>query len=126
MNQAKTHSQMNTAINIQNKAAEYDFDWKTISPVFDKLEEEIAELKQAIDEAQYEHIQSELGDILFVVANLARHLKLDPDQALQKTNTKFENRFNYVLNSLKIESFKHDHDLKTMEAQWQKSKTLFP
>ncbi len=114
------------AISIQQEAAEYRFDWKQLEPVFDKLNEEIDELKQAISAEQADEIQSELGDILFVIANIARHLKLDPDAALEKTNTKFNNRFNFVLEHLNITNTEHTHSLKAMEQQWQLAKKDYP
>ncbi len=114
------------AIAIQQKAAQYRFDWKQLDPVFDKLNEEINELKQAIDTHQHNDIESELGDVLFVLANIARHLKLDPDIALEKTNTKFNNRFNFVLERLNISDTEHTHSLKAMEQQWQLAKKDFP
>jgi uncharacterized protein YabN with tetrapyrrole methylase and pyrophosphatase domain len=82
-------------VKLQNKAARVGFDWPSIEPVFAKLEEEIAELKEVArpgDEAAAE----ELGDLLFVVANIARHLKIDPEHALRLANDKFERRFRAV------------------------------
>lgn len=114
------------AINMQNHAAQYRFDWPDLLPVFDKLEEEITELKEAIESQDKKHISAEFGDILFVIANIARHLNLDPEHALEHTNQKFENRFNHVLKSLNITQSEHAHSLETMETAWQKSKTLFP
>lgn len=114
------------AIDLQEHAAEYQFDWKHINPVFDKLYEEIEELQSAIDTDNKNDIAAEFGDILFVMANIARHLNIDPNAALEKTNVKFSNRFNYVLKSLKINQTQHDHSLETMESEWQKSKKHFP
>jgi len=82
------------ALKLQAAAAEVGFDWPAIAPVFDKLQEEIAELKEALANGANEAKQrDELGDVLFVCANLARHLKIDPNQALRSTNAKFERRF---------------------------------
>lgn len=114
------------AILIQQHAAQYRFDWKQLSPVLDKLEEEINELKEAISNNNSDEIQSEFGDVLFVMANIARHLNIDPDKALEKTNTKFNKRFNFVLEQLNINNEQHSHSLKTMEDQWQLSKKDFP
>ena len=114
------------AISIQQHAAEYRFDWKQLEPVFNKLDEEISELKHAISEKNPENIQSEFGDVLFVMANIARHLTIDPDFALEKTNTKFNNRFSFVLNSLNITDTNHSNSLNAMEQQWQLSKKDFP
>ena len=87
------------AIKLQNKAAKVGFDWPSLAPVFAKLNEEIAELEEAIatthgpDRAA---IEEEFGDLLFVVANVARHLKLDPEAALRAANAKFTRRFRYI------------------------------
>ena len=75
------------AIKLQNKAAKVGFDWPSLAPVFDKLNEEIAELEAAIADSKEQPdraaIEEEFGDLLFVVANVARHLKLDPEAALR-------------------------------------------
>jgi len=82
---------------LQQRAAEVGFDWPKIAPVFDKLAEEIGELKTAIAQGEPKAKQlDELGDVLFVCANLARHLELDPGQALRSTNAKFERRFRHL------------------------------
>ena len=98
-------SLMEKAIKLQAKAAEFGFDWTTIEPIFEKLQEEIVELKyelgQSFSEGQNKHdkhlrLQDELGDVLFCCMNLARFLKVDPEKALQSTNQKFERRFNFI------------------------------
>jgi MazG family protein len=96
------------AAKIGSKAAKVGFDWSNVDAVLEKLEEEISELREAIDqqssrdEPQSEpqerardtdHVTSELGDLLFTVVNLARHLRVDPELALRATNRKFRNRF---------------------------------
>jgi nucleoside triphosphate diphosphatase len=78
---------------LQSRAAEVGFDWPSIDPVFDKLNEEIGELRDAIAGGDSTRVHDELGDVLFVCANLARHLDLDPGQALKSTNAKFDRRF---------------------------------
>ncbi len=85
------------AVKLQRRAARVGFDWPDILPVFDKIEEEIAELKQEIhDGAGPDRITDELGDLLFVVANLARHLETDPEAALRHANAKFLRRFQAI------------------------------
>ena len=88
------------AIKLQNKAAKVGFDWPSLAPVFDKLNEEIAELQAEIAEGKdgpdRAAIEEEFGDLLFVVANVARHLKLDPEAALRGANDKFARRFRYI------------------------------
>ncbi|MFW5824379.1 MAG: nucleoside triphosphate pyrophosphohydrolase [Marinobacter sp.] len=86
---------------LQRRAARYGFDWPDIGPVFDKLEEEIGELKEAWQNARHDPaaqdaVEDELGDLMFVCVNLARFLKVNPDQALRRTNRKFEARFRAI------------------------------
>lgn len=81
------------AIKLQKRAAEVGFDWPGIAPVLDKLREEVAELDEAAHSDSAAHQLEELGDVLFVAANVARHLKLDPASALRGCNLKFESRF---------------------------------
>jgi len=81
------------AIKLQKRAAEFGFDWPDIAPVFDKLREEVAELDEAAHTQNAAHQLEELGDVLFVAVNVARHLKLDPASALRGCNLKFESRF---------------------------------
>jgi nucleoside triphosphate diphosphatase len=93
------------AVKLQSKAAKVGFDWPSLAPVFDKLKEELAELEQAVAIGDAEHsvgdayrakIGEEFGDLLFVVANVARHLKIDPETALRATNQKFIRRFRRI------------------------------
>ena len=78
---------------LQKRAARVGFDWTETAPIFDKLEEEVAEVKDAIEAGDATGIEDEIGDLLFVCANLARRLKVDPETALRKANAKFERRF---------------------------------
>ena len=86
-------SEWQRAIKLQKRAAELGFDWPGIAPVLDKLREEVAELDEAAHTENTAHQLEELGDVLFVAANVARHLKLDPASALRGCNLKFESRF---------------------------------
>ncbi len=81
------------AVKLQKRAARVGFDWPTIDPVFLKLREEAAELEQAVAANDPDNMEEEVGDLLFVLANLARHLKVDPGAALRRSNHKFEQRF---------------------------------
>ncbi len=87
---------------LQKRAAHYAFDWPSIEPVFEKIQEEIEELKEALAHpdsdapAQQQHIMEEMGDILFCCVNLARFIKVNSDTALRATNQKFVNRFQYI------------------------------
>jgi MazG family protein len=81
---------------LQKRAARVGFDWPDLTPVLDKLDEELAELREALGSGQREAMADELGDLLFVMANLARHLELDAEEALRRGNAKFERRFAYI------------------------------
>jgi MazG family protein len=104
---------------IGYKAAAIGFEWPGISGVLDKLQEEAAELARARESADREHIEHELGDLLFTVVNLARFLKVDPEQALRKTNARFRRRFAYVEAEMG-----QGASLEKMEELWQRAKRL--
>ncbi len=78
---------------VQNKAARVGFDWKTVEPVFEKVREELAELEEAVGAASVSEMEAELGDLLFSVVNVARHLKLSPEDALRRATARFTSRF---------------------------------
>ena len=107
------------AVKLTRYAAVIGFDWPHSNQVFDKLTEEVGELKEAIIEADQDHMEEELGDILFVVANLARHLDIDPSSALRRTNHKFEKRFRMVEQLAKsLEPEKENFDLEILDELW--------
>jgi len=111
---------------IQRRAARVGFDWKTIGPVIDKIEEELGELRGEIEAGKLDQarVTDELGDVLFAVANLARHCKVDPEAALRATNDKFERRFRHIEKRLAEAGRKPaDATLEEMEALWQEAKT---
>ncbi len=81
------------AVKLQRKAARVGFDWPSLTPVLAKLREELGELDEAVASANQQAVADEFGDLLFVMANVARHLKVDPAAALQTTNVKFRRRF---------------------------------
>jgi nucleoside triphosphate diphosphatase len=117
------------AIKLQNKAAKVGFDWPSLAPVFAKLEEEIAELHDAIAKnggktsAADPDIEEEFGDLLFVVANVARHLKLDPETALRAANDKFAGRFRFIEQRLAEQGrTPAQSDLAEMDALWDEAK----
>jgi ATP diphosphatase len=115
------------AIKLQNKAAKVGFDWPSLAPVFDKLNEEIAELQAEIAESKdgpdRAAIEEEFGDLLFVVANVARHLKLDPEAALRLANDKFARRFRYIEAQLAAQGRSPaQSDLAEMDALWDAAK----
>lgn len=110
---------------IQKRAARVGFDWKTVGPVMDKIEEELGELRHELeaDEADRARLVDELGDVLFAVANLARHCNVDPEAALRSTNDKFERRFRYLERRLTEQGRKPaDATLEEMEALWRDAK----
>lgn len=84
------------SIELTKQAAIIGFDWSSIDPVFLKMQEELTELKEAMETGKIDRIKDELGDVLFVCTNLARHLKINPQEALQHANDKFEKRFRAV------------------------------
>lgn len=107
---------------LTKKAAKVNFDWEHTDHIFDKLDEETAELKQAI--AEEKNIEEEIGDMLFVVLNLARKLDIDAESALRKTNRKFRRRFGYIERKLK-ESAKGPEDcsLEELDSLWNEAKS---
>ena len=111
---------------IQKRAARVGFDWAATGPVIDKIEEELGELRAELEAGKVDHerLTGELGDVLFAVANLARHCKVDPEVALRATNDKFEKRFRYIERQLGEQGRKPaDATLEEMEALWQEAKT---
>lgn len=116
-----TFPALTRALKIQKRAATVGFDWKDAPPIFDKMEEEIAELKHAINQGEAkEELADELGDILFVAVNLARHLGVKPEEALQGTNRKFLRRFSYIED--KLLSGGRSASLEAMESAWDEAK----
>ncbi len=110
-------------LKLTKKAAKVGFDWENAGQIFDKLNEEIAELKEAISRGDTEHAGEELGDLLFVVMNLARHLDVEPETALKRTNRKFRERFQFIEDRLKEGGRSPgDADLKEMDDLWNLSK----
>ena len=114
---------------LATKAARVGFDWQRIEDIFDKLHEEIDELRAAIKhqaeagEADEMHVREELGDVLFAVANIARHLQVEPEAALKVTNRKFRRRFRHIERGLAARGRPLDAaTLDEMEALWQEAK----
>lgn len=114
---------LSRAVKLQNRAARVGFDWPDKRPVFDKIKEELQELEAEISSGSQASIAEEFGDFLFVVANLARHLKLDPEETLRAANRKFERRFTQMEAILQAENKQlQDCDLATMDAAWDEAK----
>lgn len=111
------------AVKLQKRAARVGFDWPDASHVLDKITEEAAELHEAAETLGPDKIEEEFGDLLFVMANLARHMKVDPEQALRRANAKFTRRFERI-EALLSEKGKRpeDSDLQEMDAFWDQAK----
>jgi nucleoside triphosphate diphosphatase len=111
------------ALRIQQKAARVGFDWKAPAPVLDKIAEELAECRAALEAGDQQALLGEIGDLLFAAINLARHAGIDPDQALEMTNQKFLTRFARVEDGLAATGLKPaDASLEQMEDLWIKAK----
>ncbi len=117
------HPALTRALKLQQKAAVVGFDWKEARPILDKIEEEIGELKQAIEDGEMAAVEDEFGDVLFALVNFGRHLKIDPEKALRGTNEKFRTRLHAVQRALeKNGSSLEEASLDEMETLWQQAK----
>ena len=106
---------------LTKKAAKVKFDWENVEQIFDKLNEETGELKEAI--ADHSNVEEEIGDLLFVVVNLARKLDVDAETALKKTNRKFRERFKHIETELKSNGKTLEQsNLAEMDALWNAAK----
>ena len=116
---------------ISSRAARVGFDWPDIDGVFAKLQEEVAELKEVIaagdDDAKRERLEDELGDMLFVIVNIARYLKIDSESALKRANRKFKTRFQHMEEELARQGKTLEStNLDEMETLWQRAKADNP
>ena len=110
-------------LKLTKTAAKVGFDWENAGQIFDKLDEEAAELKAAIDDGDTANAAEEIGDLLFVVMNLARHLDVEPETALKRTNRKFRKRFKFIEDELKRQGSSLDAaSLAEMDELWDRSK----
>lgn len=122
------------AIKLQDKAAKVGFDWPSLAPVFDKMREELGELEREAlpsdprgaaerSPARIAKIEEEFGDLLFVMANVSRHLRLDPEAALRSANRKFERRFSHIEACLAEQGRTPEGStLEEMDALWDEAK----
>jgi MazG family protein len=115
---------------LSTKAARVGFDWRHVEEIFEKLHEEVAELQAAIEkhktsdqEADHFRVREEIGDLLFVITNIARHMNVEPEAALKLTNRKFRRRFGYIEKQLRERNRKLDEtSLEELEELWQEAK----
>jgi len=123
---ASTQPALRWSEKLQKRAAHHGFDWDDIQPVFDKLQEEIGELKAEIDiEDNQQRIADEMGDILFASVNLSRHLGVNPEQALRDSNRKFISRFEVVEQLLREDGKQMEYcSVAVLEGYWQKAKKI--
>ncbi len=120
----KSAPSMIKAYRIQEKANGVGFDWHDEKEVWDKVQEELSELRQEVDN-QSDKVEDELGDVLFALINYARFIRINPDDALEKSNRKFIRRFQYIENQAKNAGRKlTDLSLEEMESFWQAAKEL--
>lgn len=111
------------AVKMQKRAANVGFDWPSVDGIYLKVEEEVRELQQASASGNLENMTEELGDLLFTVINLARHLKIDPETALRKANTKFEHRFREMESYSQSKKMPLEQQSQlTLEQWWQVAK----
>ncbi len=108
---------------LGKRASRVGFDWPNIAPVFDKIEEELNELREAAAHGSQNDMEEELGDLLFAVVNLARHQKIDAESALRGANAKFESRFRYIEETLRAQGKDiKESSLEEMEDLWNQAK----
>jgi ATP diphosphatase len=108
---------------LQDRAAKVGFDWKEAAPILDKIEEEIAELRQAIAEGDKAAMSDEFGDVLFALVNFGRHVDVEAETALQGTNAKFRRRFHFIERELAASGRRlGEATLEEMESLWQRAK----
>jgi len=113
------------AYKLQKKAAAVGFDWSRLEEVLEIVESELAELKEAMDKFTKKEQQEELGDVLFSIVNLARFLKIEPEEAMAGANRKFFERFGYIERQLRLKGKNFDQtDLQEMESLWQEAKKV--
>ena len=111
------------ALKLQSRAAKVNFDWPSITGVLNKVDEELAETKDALKQGEKKHIEHEIGDLLFACINLARHANVDAELVLQQCNQRFRQRFNYIEQHCQAHNKTINKlSLTELEALWQQAK----
>jgi MazG family protein len=110
------------ASKIGRRAASVGFDWSSLEPVRAKIDEELDELDTALSEGRSDRVESEVGDLLFSIANLCRHLRVDPERALRRANDRFVRRFGHVEGAVRAAGDWSDFGIDALEALWQRAK----
>ena len=120
---AKALPALKRAQKLGKRASSVGFDWRDRRGVRDKIREELEELEEAVGVREPGQIEEEFGDLLFAIVNLARHLDIDPEQALTTANRKFETRFREMEQAIYAagDEFK-DHNLESMDKEWRAAK----
>ncbi|MDT3718034.1 nucleoside triphosphate pyrophosphohydrolase [Pseudomonas oryzihabitans] len=114
---------LSRAAKLQKRAANVGFDWADAMPVVAKIQEELDEVREAMANGQAAQVAEEVGDLLFVMVNLARHLRVDAEDALRQANAKFERRFRYIEDALKAQGrTPQEASLEEMDALWDAAK----
>ncbi|KQO80993.1 nucleoside triphosphate pyrophosphohydrolase [Rhizobium sp. Leaf262] len=121
----RTQPALTEALKLQEQAARVGFDWSAPQPILDKIEEEVRELREALAEGKPEKVSEELGDLIFALVNIGRHVRTDPENALRGTNTKFRRRFRHIETSLADNGETLEAaTLERMEDLWQSAKAI--
>jgi MazG family protein len=116
-----------TSFIIGTRVSSFGFDWQQPHDVLQKVKEELAELEGAIEEKKKDEIAGEIGDLLFSIANLSRHLAVNPEIALRKANQKFIRRFRYIEEKLNQEGRElEETSLEDMDRIWEEAKKKYP
>ncbi|EHK73158.1 nucleoside triphosphate pyrophosphohydrolase [Pseudomonas psychrotolerans L19] len=114
---------LSRAAKLQKRAANVGFDWADATPVVAKIQEELDEVREAMANGQAAQVAEEVGDLLFVMVNLARHLQFDAEDALRQANAKFERRFRFIEEALKAQDRSpQEASLEEMDALWDAAK----
>ena len=122
---ARTQPALTEALKLQEQAARVGFDWSEPEPILDKIEEEVRELREALAQGKPERVADELGDLIFALVHIGRHVKADPENALRGTNAKFRRRFHHIETSLTSSGETLEAaTLERMEELWQSAKAI--